>query len=205
MTRIKICGITNVQDALHAVSCGADALGFVFTPASKRLLTVEQVRGITRHLPPFVCKVGVFVDQDVEEVEQIMSACSLDIAQLHGSESPEYCNRLFPRVVKAFRVKDQESLDELPRYKVSAYLLDSYVEGRHGGTGMSFNWDLARDAARYGPVIISGGLHSGNVWLAVTKAQPYGVDVSSGVEISPGNKDPKKVHDFIRAVRQETR
>lgn len=205
MTRIKICGITNVQDALHAVSCGADALGFVFTPASKRLLTVEQAREITRHLPPFVCKVGVFVDQDVEEVEQIMSACSLDIAQLHGSESPEYCHRLFPGVVKAFRVKDQESLDELPRYKVSAYLLDSYVEGRHGGTGTSFNWDLARDAARYGPVIISGGLHAGNVWLAITMAQPYGVDVSSGVEISPGKKDPNKVRDFIQVVRQESR
>ena len=205
MTRVKICGITNVQDALHAVSCGADALGFVFTPASKRLLTVEQAREITRHLPPFVCKVGVFVDQDVEEVDRIMSACSLDVAQLHGSESPEYCDRLFPRVVKAFRVKDQESLDELLRYKVSAYLLDSYVEGRHGGTGTSFNWDLARDAARYGPVIISGGLHAGNVWLAITMVQPYGVDVSSGVEISPGKKDPNKVRDFIQAVKQESR
>jgi len=205
VTRVKICGITNVPDALHAVSCGADALGFVFTPASKRLLTVEQAREITRHLPPFVCKVGVFVDQDVEEVEQIMSACSLDVAQLHGSESPEYCGRLFPRVVKAFRVKDQKSLDELLRYKVSGYLLDSYVEGRHGGTGTTFNWDLARNAARYGPVIISGGLHADNVWRAITMVQPYGVDVSSGVEISPGKKDPNKVRDFILAVRQEGR
>lgn len=204
MTRVKICGITNVQDALHAVNCGADALGFIFAP-SKRRVTVDQVRDIVRNLPPYVTKVGVFVDSDIEEVEQTMSACSLDIAQLHGSESPEYCHKLFPRVVKAFKVRDQESLDELPRYKVRGYLLDSYVEGRNGGTGVSFNWDLARDASQFGPVIISGGLHPGNVWLAITMVEPFAVDVCSGVEAVPGKKDPGKVRDFIQAVRQESR
>ncbi|MDO8473521.1 MAG: phosphoribosylanthranilate isomerase, partial [Dehalococcoidia bacterium] len=172
MTRVKICGITNLRDALQAAACGVDALGFVFAP-SKRQVSVEVVKEITAELPPFVTKIGVFVDEDVDRVQEIMAACSLDVAQLHGSESPEYCHKLFPRVMKAFRVKDQESLDELPMYKVSGYLLDSYVEGWHGGTGVSFNWDLARDAARYGPVILGGGLHPGNVWLAVTMAQPY--------------------------------
>ncbi|MEW6034359.1 MAG: phosphoribosylanthranilate isomerase [Chloroflexota bacterium] len=202
MTKVKICGITNVRDALHAVNCGADALGFVFAP-SPRQVTVEQARHIVEHLPPYISKVGVFVDSEVERVQEIMSACALDIAQLHGSESPEYCQGLFPRVVKAFRVKDEGSLALLPQYRVSAYLLDSYLEGRHGGTGVTFNWDLARQAAQYGPVVLGGGLHPGNVWLAITMVQPYGVDVCSGVEASPGEKDPSKVRDFIQAVRQE--
>ncbi len=204
MTRVKICGITNLQDALHAANCGADAIGFVFGP-SRRRVTIEQAREIIEHLPPYISRVGVFVDQDVEEVRRTMSACALDIAQLHGSEDPGYCQEFFPRVVKSFRVKDQRSLEELPRYRVCAYLLDSYVEGRHGGTGTLFNWDLARDSAQYGPVIIGGGLHPGNVWLAITMVQPYGVDVCSGVESSPGKKDPEKVRDFIRAVRQESK
>lgn len=204
MTKVKICGITNLQDALRAANCGADALGFVFAP-SKRQVTVDMVREITSQLPAFVTKVGVFVDEDLDRVKEIMASCSLDLAQLHGAESPEYCRQLFPRVVKAFRIKDPESLDELPRYKVSGYLLDSYVEGRQGGSGVSFNWDLARDAARCGPVILGGGLHPANVWLAITMAQPYAVDVCTGVESSPGKKDPAKLADFIRAVRQESR
>ncbi|MBI2957358.1 MAG: phosphoribosylanthranilate isomerase [Chloroflexi bacterium] len=204
MTRVKICGITNSEDALQAVGCGADALGFVFA-ASRRRVTIEQAREITSQLPPYVCKVGVFVDQDIDEVKGTMSACSLDVAQLHGSETPEYCGELFPQVVKAFRVKDRASLDELPRYRVSGYLLDSYVEDLPGGTGTSFNWDLAHEATRFGPIILSGGLHAGNVLLAIARVRPYGVDVSTGVEASPGKKDPARVRDFIQAVRQENR
>lgn len=202
MTRVKICGITNVQDALHATACGVDALGFIFCN-SKRQVTIDQAMDIIGHLPPFVTRVGVFMDQEIGAVRDTMRACSLDVAQLHGSESPEYCGQLFPRAIKAFRVKNAQSLEQLPRYRVSGYLLDSYVEGRDGGTGISFNWDLAREASQFGPVIIGGGLHPGNVSLAVTMVQPYGVDVCSGVELSPGKKDPEKVRDFIRAVKQE--
>lgn len=202
MTRVKICGITNARDALHAVNCGADALGFIFAPGSKRRVTVEEARDIIRRLPPYVCKVGVFVDAAADEVERAMSHCPLDLLQLHGRESPEYCEQFFPRAMKAFRVKDQKSLDDLRRYKVNGYLLDSYVEGRSGGTGVSFNWDLARDAGQFGPVTISGGLHPGNVWLAITMVEPFAVDVCSGVEASPGKKDPAKVREFIQAVRQ---
>ena len=204
MTRVKICGITNVQDALHAAACGADALGFIFCN-SKRQVTIDQARDIIGHLPPFVTRVGVFMDQEIGAVRDTMWACSLDVAQLHGSESPEYCGQLFPRAIKAFRVKNAQSLEQLPRYRVSGYVLDSYVEGRDGGTGISFNWDLAREASQFGPVIIGGGLHPGNVSLAVTMVQPYGVDVCSGVELSPGKKDQEKVRDFIRAVKQESK
>ncbi|MBI2853513.1 MAG: phosphoribosylanthranilate isomerase [Chloroflexi bacterium] len=203
MIRVKICGITNLEDALWAARCGADALGFVFAPSPRRV-TLDQVRGIVPNLPPYVTKVGVFVDQDLAFVKEAMATCPLDVAQLQGSESPEYCRELFPRVVKAFRVKDARSLANMANYRVAAYLLDSYVEGRDGGTGTAFNWDLARDAGRHGPVILGGGLNKHNVWLAITMVQPYGVDVSSGVESAAGRKDPVKVRDFIQAARQES-
>lgn len=204
MVRVKVCGITNLRDAAHAVECGADALGFVFAH-SPRQVDVKQVQEIVRGLPPYVTTVGVFVNEDPEKVQSTMAGCALDVAQLHGTESPEYCGRFFPRVVKAFRIKGPEYLDSLRQYRVGAYLLDSYVEGREGGTGTTFNWDLARDASALGPVILGGGLHPGNVWLAITMVQPYAVDVCSGVEASPGKKDPAKVRDFIQAVRQESR
>jgi len=204
VVRVKVCGITSLEDALVAVEAGAYALGFVFA-SSPRQIDPETASRIISRLPPLVTKVGVFVDAPLARVREVMAGCHLDLAQLHGEESPEYCQELSPRAVKAFRVRDDGVLSQLPRYQLAAYLLDSYVEGRHGGTGTTFNWDLARNAARYGPVIISGGLHADNVWRAITMVQPYGVDVSSGVEISPGKKDPNKVRDFILAVRQEGR
>jgi len=204
MVKVKVCGITNVRDAVYAADCGADALGFVFA-RSPRQVDALQVQEIVKNLPPYVTKVGVFSNEDPEKVHSIMAACSLDVAQLHGTETPEYCSRFFPRVVKAFRIKGPESLAALKSYRVGAYLLDSYVEGRDGGTGTTFNWSLARDASASGPVILGGGLHPGNVWLAITMVQPYAVDVCSGVEASPGKKDPAKVRDFIQAVRQESR
>lgn len=200
MVRIKVCGITNLEDALHATECGADALGFIFAP-SPRQVTVEQTTEIVSQLPPFVTKVGVFFNHYFEEVRNTMSLCSLNVAQLHGDESPEYCRQLSPVVVKSFRVKEEASLDSLPMYNVSAFLLDSYVKGKPGGTGTSFDWTLAFEAKAYGLIIISGGLNPGNVRNAIDMVQPYGVDVCSGVEISPGKKDPDKVRQFIEEVK----
>ena len=202
MVRVKVCGITNSEDALAAVGWGADALGFVFA-TSPRQVTRQQAADIVAGLPPFICKVGVFVDSDINVVKETMKVCGLDIAQLHGSESPEYCQALFPRVIKSFRVKDESVLDLIPEYKTSAYLLDTYNAILKGGTGKSFDWKIARQATNYGPVVLSGGLDPGNVSQAITLVQPYAVDVSSGVEREPGKKDHDKLRDFLETAKGE--
>jgi phosphoribosylanthranilate isomerase len=201
MVKVKICGITNLEDALAAVNWGADALGFVFAP-SPRQVTRQQVANIVAGLPPFVCKVGVFVDSELQEVKETMRACGLDLAQLHGSESPDFCQELFPRVIKSFRVEDESVLALLPQYKVSAYLLDSYDVALKGGTGRSFDWGIAKKAGQYGPIILSGGLTSANVRQAIAQIQPYAVDVSSGVESKPGVKDHAKLRAFLETAKK---
>ena len=200
MIKVKVCGITNAEDALAAVELGADALGFVFAP-SPRQVTRQQVADIVAKLPPFVCKVGVFADSSLQEVAETLQFCGLDLAQLHGSETPGFCQALFPRVIKAFRVKDESVLDLLPRYKASAYLLDSYHEALKGGTGQSFNWEIARKARRYGRIVLSGGLTPENVRQAITEVQPFAIDVSSGVESRPGVKDHAKLRAFLEAAK----
>lgn len=202
MVRVKICGITNLEDALAAVELGADALGFVFAP-SPRQVTVEQAANIVAGLPPFICKAGVFVDSELEEVKEIMKVCGLDLAQLHGSESPDFCQALFPQVIKSFRVENESILELMPRYKASAYLLDSYNATLKGGTGQSFDWGIAKQAVRYGPIILSGGLTSANVRQAIAQVQPYAVDVSSGVESESGKKDHDKLRAFLEAAKRE--
>ena len=202
MVKVKICGITNLEDALAALRWGADTLGFVFAP-SPRQVTRQQVTDIISGLPPFVCKVGVFVDSDLEEVRETLRVCNLNLAQLHGSETPEFCQALFPRVIKSFRVKDESVLSLISGYKASAYLLDSYDVTLKGGTGKSFNWEIARQALRYGPVILSGGLTPANVYQAIIQVQPYAVDVSSGVESEPGKKDHDKLRAFLEAAKRE--
>ncbi|MBI3327202.1 MAG: phosphoribosylanthranilate isomerase [Nitrospinae bacterium] len=198
MVSIKICGITNVEDAQLAVEAGADALGFVFYPPSPRYVTPERVRSIIHILPPFVTAVGLFVDEPAEAINAVAESCGLDRVQLHGRESPDLCTAVSRRVIKAFRIKNAESLANLPSYQVSAYLLDAYVEGAlPGGTGASFAWELAAQAKPYGPVILAGGLTPANVEEAIRQVRPYGVDVSTGVERAPGLKDPHKVRSFI--------
>ena len=201
MIKIKVCGITNLEDALAAAELGADALGFVLAP-SPRQVTPEVLRRLVAGLPPFISKVGVFVDSPLDEVRRIMSDCGLDLAQLHGSESPEYCQALFPRAIKAFQVKDATVLKQLPLYQVSAYLLDGYHTKLKGGSGQSFDWEIARQAGGRGHIILSGGLTPENVARAIAIARPYGVDVSSGVEASPGKKDHHKLTAFIHAVKE---
>lgn len=186
---------------MAAIALGADALGFVFYAKSPRRVTTQEAIAIVSRLPPFVAKVGVFVDEKLGRVQEIMGICLLDYAQLHGSESPDYCQALGHRAIKAFRVKDEAILEQFPAYKVSAILLDSYNPDLFGGTGQKFNWDIAARAARSKCVILSGGLTPQNVAQAIRKVKPYAVDVSSGVEASPGKKDHAKLKEFIQAVR----
>jgi phosphoribosylanthranilate isomerase len=196
--RVKICGITSAEDARAAVEAGADALGFMFYEPSPRCVTPELAAAIIGELPAHVAKVGVFVDADEATVRATADAAGLDTLQFHGNESPEYCARFELRTIKAFRVKDSGSLGQLPDYGTDAWLLDSYVKGVPGGTGKQFNWDLAVEAKRLGrPILLAGGLTPENVGEAVGQVAPFGLDVSSGVEASPGRKDAAKVAALI--------
>ncbi|RII27345.1 MAG: phosphoribosylanthranilate isomerase [Geobacter sp.] len=202
MVRVKICGITNVDYALMAVEAGADALGFVFYSKSPRCVTPEKAAEIIRELPPFVQAVGLFVNESAERVNGISKACRLDIVQLHGEETPAYCELMERRVVKVFRVKDGASITTMQQYRVAGYLLDAWSSAAYGGTGQTFDWELAREAGQHGPLILAGGLTPENVAEAVSRVQPYAVDVSSGVEAVPGKKDPAKVREFIRRAKE---
>ena len=201
--RIKICGITRVEDALAAVEAGADALGFMFYPPSKRNITAAAARSIIDALPPFVSRVGVFVDASEDQVRSIALETGIDTLQLHGSETPEFCRRLHPyAVIKAFRVRGPESLSELAPYREFSWLLDSYSTGALGGTGKTFDWELAASAVKAGGrVVLAGGLSSINVAEAIRAVRPWAVDVSSGVESAPGRKDPGLLSEFVKAAR----
>ena len=207
MTRVKICGITNLEDARLAAEVGADLLGLIFYPPSPRYVNPEQACRIVQALRDgsiLVPCVGVFVDETLDAVRQIMVDCGLDYAQLHGEEPPEMAAALLEegfQVVKAFRVRDGAFLAQVEDYPATAYLLDTYIPGQPGGTGQSFDWALAAQASVYGPVILAGGLTPGNVAQAVRTARPWGVDVASGVEAAPGRKDPPKVRCFIATVK----
>jgi phosphoribosylanthranilate isomerase len=198
--RVKICGISDVSSALVASEAGADAIGLIFAP-SRRQVTPQRAREITAALPPFVSKVGVFVDEDHHRIEDLASACGLQAVQLHGAESPEFCEGFGVPVIKAIRVKDASSLEGLSDYRVSAFLLDTYDASALGGTGKAFDWSLAARATQIHRVILSGGLTPENVMSALTRVHPYGVDVSSGVE-TDGTKDHGKIRAFIRRVRE---
>lgn len=198
--RVKICGITNLDDAEAAVGLGADALGFVFYKGSPRYIPPEEARKIILKLPPFVAAVGVFVDEPLSELEKKVARSGVDIVQLHGHEPPEACPA-DRRVIKAIRVKELSDLAPLKRYNVSAFLLDTYTPDLLGGTGMVFNWDIALDAKRLGRVILAGGLTPDNVEKAVRWVRPYAVDVSSGVEEEKGKKDHSKMGLFIARAK----
>jgi len=197
--RVKICGIRDEKTALAAVAAGADALGFVFAPGLRQV-DRELVRVICSKLPPFVSRVGVFVNAPAGLVQKTAVYCGLDVLQLHGSETPEYCKQLKYKVVKAFRVRDAGFMEKINYYRCSAILLDTYVPGLAGGTGRSFDWRLARLPALTRPVILAGGLTPDNVKQALAVAGPYAVDVSSGVE-SHGKKDFEKIRLFIQRAK----
>lgn len=195
--RVKVCGITTVEDALNAISCGADALGFVFYAKSPRYITPLQAATIITKLPPFVSIVGLFVNESPSCIRTIIEQCGLDVVQLHGDETPDQCKYDGVKVIKALRIRSAQCLDGLKDYPVSALLLDAWVDGVYGGTGKLGCWDLAAKAAQQFPVILAGGLNAENVAAAITAVCPYAVDVSSGVELSPGRKDSQQVQTFI--------
>ncbi len=202
MTRVKVCGITSASDAAVAVDAGAHALGFVFVPGTPRYIRAEAAERIVVGLPPFVASVGVFVDQALDEVLEIAARCRLQAVQLHGTEPEGFSRRIPLPVIKAIRVRDRESLLPVATYPAQAFLLDSYVEGKAGGTGTAGPWGLAAEIAGRARIILSGGLRPDNVEAAVRLVRPYAVDVSSGVEARPGEKDPQKVREFVVAVRR---
>ena len=200
--RIKICGITNVDDALCAAKLGADAVGFVFA-RSPRQVSPEEAKSIAAALPPLVQTVGVFVDEDLKSVLSIAAFCHLDLLQFHGQEGPDYCAQFDRRVIKAVRVKTRAEVAVCSEYRevVDAFLLDTFVSGQSGGTGQTFDWNLGREAKQYGPIILAGGLHADNVADAIAAVRPYAVDASSQLEKNPGTKDHEKMARFVEAVR----
>ena len=202
MVKVKICGITTATDAIMAATAGADALGFNFWPGSKRYIDPKRAMAVRHALPPFTAAVGLFVDSDLDTVKDIATRCRLDYVQLHGHEGVRYVDelaRLVP-VIKAIRVQDEQDLVDLERYRAEAYLLDTYVRGKPGGTGETFDWELARRASSRARVVLAGGLTPENVALAV---RPYAVDVASGVEEQgePGKKSRKLVSQFVRQAK----
>jgi phosphoribosylanthranilate isomerase len=206
--RIKMCGTTNLEDALTAVEAGVDAVGFIFYKKSPRDVDPEVARIIIEQLPPFVDTVGVFVDRDREEVEEIIRFCGLGYAQLHGQESAKYCERLARftapcQVIKALRVGGHLQARDITPYNdcVKGFLLDTYQKGVKGGTGQRFDWSLIQDLKLQRDVILAGGLDPDNVQEALTAVRPYALDVNSGVEINPRQKDHELIRRFIRQVR----
>lgn len=203
MVKVKICGITNLEDALASVNAGCDALGFVFYKKSPRYITPEKAKGIISQLPSQVIKVGVFVDSKEKTIKYIAKFCSLDILQLHGHESPQFVRKFKSyKIIKAFRVKDRVDLGKVLKYKTFACLFDTFVKSKIGGTGKKFDWKLIRhiDDIKQ-PVFLSGGLTAENVKQAINAVRPHWVDVSSSVELRPGKKNHKKLTRFIRTAK----
>lgn len=196
-TRVKICSITNLEDACMAVEYGADALGFIFTN-SPRMIDPEKARQIIKQLTPFVTTVGVFMNNPLKLVEEISLFTGINVVQLHGNESPDYCKRIQKQIIKRIDVQKEDTkenlIEKMKLYSVSAFLIDPGT-----GSGKLFEWNIAKEIDF--PLIIAGGLNPENVKQAVGLLKPYGVDVSSGVESTVGKKDPEKVKRFIKEVQ----
>jgi phosphoribosylanthranilate isomerase len=201
-TRVKICGITNLADAKAAAEAGADALGFIFYEKSPRFVSIEAAGEISKQLGSSPMRVGVFVNAPVEFIMRAITEAGLTLLQFHGDEPPDFCVQFGLMSMKAFRIRDAASLKEIPNYKTDAYLLDAFSSTTLGGTGEVFNWNLAIEAQQFGkPIFLAGGLTAENVADAVQTVQPFGVDVSSGVERAPGKKDHDQVRAFINAAK----
>lgn len=203
MTEIKICGITNREDAFAAVDSGVDALGFIFYRKSPRYVSPEKAKDIIEGLPPAVTKVGVFVNQTVSEVKTIFDFCHLNLLQLHGNETPGYCSDFpAPFLIKAIAPKPGDDFGILLHYPVKAFLVDTYDPKRYGGTGKTSNWELAATLSATLHLILSGGLRKDNIRAAITAVSPMAVDINSGVEVSPGKKDHQKIREIVDIIRQ---
>ena len=199
---VKICGITSVEDALAVEQAGADAIGLMFYEGSPRHITLDQASTIADSFTKSVVRIGVFVNADESYVRRAIQNCTLNVLQFHGEETPEYCAQFDVMTLKAIRVRDETSLKEMNRFSTDGFLLDAFSKDALGGTGETFNWDLAKRATESGrPIFLAGGLTSENVGEAVKTVRPFAVDVSSGVESEPGKKDPNKVRAFVVAAK----
>ncbi len=201
--RVKVCGVTRLEDALAAARLGVDALGFNFWPGSRRFVTPAAARAIVARLPPFVVPVGVFVNQPEGELRAVAGETGIQVFQLHGEEPPGLCARLPLPVLKAIPVDQVTSLSRLLSYEVQGFLLDTPSRG-FGGTGRPFDWTLAAGVSEAAPVVLAGGLTPENVADAIRAVRPWAVDVASGVESSPGVKDADRMARFVAAVREVT-
>lgn len=201
MTHVKVCGVTSAEDVQLCVAAGVDAIGLNFAPASPRCLTLEAARALVSGIPSHILSVGVFVDADLEQLLHYKEALGLRCLQLHGDETPDLLERVLPHAYKALRVRGADVHAEAARFGGEDILLDAYVPGAHGGTGARFDWNLARELGRTRRVVLAGGLTPENVAEAIRVAQPFCVDVASGVESAPGRKDAAKVQAFVRAAR----
>lgn len=207
--RVKFCGITSIEDRDNAIKAGADAIGIVFFKPSRRFVSIEKAENILKGIPPFVSSVGVFVNEDLEFIEECVERCSLDAVQIHGDEDVRYCLEFNAlklkgvKLIKAIRVRNRESLAIIEDCPVDAFLLDSYSHAAYGGGGLGFDRSLAIIAKEYGKnIIVSGGLTPDNVYEVIKEVMPYGVDVSSGIESSPGNKSLELMEEFMAQVRK---
>lgn len=209
MTQVKICGITNEEDALCAAACGADALGFIFYEPSPRYIAPADALEIIKKIPAHIAVVGVFVNEIAENVKRISGLCGLDFVQLHGDESIEYCSDFAPEmIIKAVHLRDENDVFNAFQYNAAAILVDSRDAGLYGGTGKTANWNLALRIKSRKPLILSGGLNENNVGEALEKVAPAALDINSGVELKPGKKDHRKlakIFDVIRRADKERR
>jgi phosphoribosylanthranilate isomerase len=203
MVKAKICGITNLKDALASTSAGCDALGFVFYRKSPRYISPKKAEAIIKNLPPHIIKIGVFVNAKERTIKRIAKLCSLDMLQFHGKESPAFCQKFADyRIIKAFRVKNCINFENILKYRTFAYLFDTFIASKAGGTGKKFDWRLVNHIGKLkDPVFLSGGLTKVNVKQAIEAVRPHWVDVSSSVEIRPGKKSHKKIREFIKEVK----
>ncbi len=203
MVKVKICGITNLEDAMASAGAGCDGVGFVFYNKSPRYIVPERARDIIKRLSPHLIKIGVFVNGREKTIKRIAKLCDLNILQFHGNESLKFCSKFKDyKIIKAFRIKNKINPQKIIKYKTFAYLFDTFVESKVGGTGKNFDWNLVRHIDGITrPVFLSGGLTASNVRKAIEIVQPEWVDVSSSVEIRPGKKDYRKVRNFIKAAK----
>ncbi len=200
-TRIKICGITNLDDAKKVVELGAHAIGFVFAE-SPRKIEPSVAREISNLLPPFISKIGVFVNEEIKTIKEMYDYCFLDAVQLHGDEDSQYINALSLPFIKAFKVSGNEVIKQIEKFGLPYFLLDAFDKNLSGGTGKKFDWQIAIEASKLGDIILSGGLNQANIREALETVNPYAVDVSSGVEKSPGKKDFQKMESVINEVHR---
>jgi phosphoribosylanthranilate isomerase len=199
--RVKICGVRTLEEAITAIDCGADALGFNFWQKSARFIRPNEAREIIQRLPVFTQCVGVFVNEEPLRIQQIIDETKITVVQLHGDEEPDFCERIGGvKIIKAFRVGEDFNIDELKRFPAGAFLLDSKVRGEYGGTGKRFDWRIAVEAKSIAPIILAGGITIANVAEAIDYVRPFAVDVCSGVEAEPGRKDLQKLKEFMAEV-----